>query len=152
MRQPNTTRRGSKFDDLKVEIVWNLGRKIPGADPDVCRVDECGNRIERAEYGQTVPTGWEIDHRTPVSAGGTDDLSNLQPLQWQNNRSKGDRVPATEDSALATSRREAVQRLAFNVERAQLQRQWEVSNPGEEMPLEWHIARVLERIQREIRG
>ena len=36
--------------------------------------------------------GWEIDHIKPVSKGGTDNLSNLQPLYWENNRSKGDKL------------------------------------------------------------
>jgi HNH endonuclease len=37
--------------------------------------------------------GWEIDHVAPVVLGGTDDPSNLRPLQWQNNRSKADNYP-----------------------------------------------------------
>jgi hypothetical protein len=28
-----------------------------------------------------------------VAKGGSDDLANLQPLQWQNNRTKGDTWP-----------------------------------------------------------
>lgn len=48
--------------------------------------------MRRSEHGATNKHGWEIDHIRPVVAGGNDDLSNLQPLQWENNRKKGDRI------------------------------------------------------------
>ena len=48
-------------------------------------------------YGKTESDyGWEIDHIRPKSMMGSDFISNLQPLQWQNNRSKGDNYPSFE--------------------------------------------------------
>ena len=32
--------------------------------------------------------GWEIDHIKPASDGGSDDLINLRPLQWENNATR----------------------------------------------------------------
>jgi hypothetical protein len=96
-RRSNTTRSGSQFDDATIEAVWIKARFVPGASPGARRMDVCGAVIDRAKYGNTeeTGTGWEIDHIIPVSRGGADDLSNLQPLQWQNNRRKGDDYPLT---------------------------------------------------------
>ncbi len=50
--------------------------------------------MKRSEYGNTNSDhGWEVDHEKPVARGGSDDLSNLQPLQWDNNRKKSDAYP-----------------------------------------------------------
>lgn len=88
----NTDRYGRSFPESIVEAVWN--KAIPTSKPDY-RKDKCGATIYRHSHGKTSTYGWEIDHITPVALGGTDNLSNLQPLQWENNRKKSDNLQFT---------------------------------------------------------
>ncbi len=94
-RRSSTSRTGSSFLEQMIQAVWNKAVVVSGADPNILRKDVCGAWIRRSEYGKTTEygSGWEIDHIQPVSSDGADVIGNLQPLQWQNNREKGDKWP-----------------------------------------------------------
>lgn len=94
LRSPNTGRTGQPFSATVKNLIWQKARIVPGLDPAEWRMDACGARIKWSAFGTTAAGGfgWEIDHIFPVVHGGTDDLNNLQALQWQNNRSKGSNI------------------------------------------------------------
>jgi 5-methylcytosine-specific restriction endonuclease McrA len=102
-RSPNTDRNGRNFTNETILAVWNKGQIVSGYDPSLVRKDVCGAWIHWNKYGVTVDygNGWEIDHKKPVAKGGGDEIDNLQPLQWQNNRKKGDDFPASNFCAVS---------------------------------------------------
>ena len=90
-RKPNTRQNGEKFLEEDRNKVWEKAEKISGKNPHKFRKDRCGATIEFEQYGNKFSGyGWEIDHIIPVSKGGDDELSNLQPLHRENNAAKSD--------------------------------------------------------------
>lgn len=104
-RKRNSDRHGNSWSKEQILAVWKKGTIVQGQDAAKVRKDTCGAWIHFDKYGDTTDNGhgWEVDHIKPVAAGGTDDLYNLQPLQWQNNRRKGDDYPAKDYCAVSAS-------------------------------------------------
>ena len=72
--------------------VWEKAKSMRGKDPDVWRKDKYDNKIRFGSYGTQGEYGWEIDHKNPKNNEGSDQLRNLQPLHWEENREKGAKI------------------------------------------------------------
>jgi 5-methylcytosine-specific restriction endonuclease McrA len=81
----------TQYDHATLSAVWSKGQAVVGNDANVFRKDVYGAWMRWDQYGTTSQFGWEVDHIVPVSRGGSEALSNLQPLQWENNRKKSDK-------------------------------------------------------------
>ena len=77
----------------KVDKVWVKAKPVRGKNPNDYRKDSNGKLIRRASHGSEGEYGWEIDHIRPKSKGGSDDIRNLRPLHWKDNRKKGNKYP-----------------------------------------------------------
>jgi 5-methylcytosine-specific restriction endonuclease McrA len=83
----------SNYSDEKLEKIWEKA-KVPNEEiKNEWRKDYAGAWINKAKYGEESDYGWEVDHAKPSAKGGSDELNNLVPLQWNNNRTKGDDYP-----------------------------------------------------------
>lgn len=92
-RKHNSTKDGNSWTDETKKSVWAKGKKIPNYDENVWRWDKCGLVMKWSEHGNRESEhGWEIDHINPVANGGGDELNNLQPLNWNNNSDKADKL------------------------------------------------------------
>ncbi len=105
------------YSEQKIQQVWERGIKVNGYDENLYRKDICGAWIKKEEYGNRESAyGWEIDHFKPKSLGGTDDLLNLIPLQWENNRTKGDDYPEFNSSITAEGEKNIKKELSWKIE------------------------------------
>ena len=89
----NRINESSEYSDADLEKIWQKGKEICGADPNLWRNDEFDLPMCRDEYGnRNSEFGWEVDHILPVSMGGSDELTNLRPLNWYSNASRSNNV------------------------------------------------------------
>ena len=74
----------------QINKAWDNADKMRGKDPDLYRKDPYGNPMYRHSHGKSSEMGWDVDHITPKSRGGSDSTKNLQALNSSVNRGKGD--------------------------------------------------------------
>ena len=78
------------YSHEELSQIWVKGAVIPDYDPNVWRRDVYGSAMRWTDYGNTDSVyGWEVDHIISKDDGGSDELYNLRPMQWKNNRRKG---------------------------------------------------------------
>lgn len=83
-----------KFDTPTLDIIWEKAFPVEGLPPSLVRKDVCGALIVRNRFDDNLSDfGWVVDHIYPSFNGGGDDIDNLRPMQWQNNKAKGNDYP-----------------------------------------------------------
>ncbi len=70
----------NNFTEEEIREVWSSISECRGKKS--C-IDPWGREIKRFDYGCKDKYCWNIDHILPISRGGTNSISNLQPLHWK---------------------------------------------------------------------
>lgn len=81
------------YSESDKRAVWNKAKIIPNMDSTMWRKDSVDALIRWDNFGDTSDYGWEIDHKKPLAKGSSNNLENLEALQWRNNRIKGEDYP-----------------------------------------------------------
>ena len=78
------------FSQKQIEHCWKKAPKRKTLNENEYRFGAAGALIKYSDYGLQTNFGWNIDHKIPTSADGTNDNSNIRAMHWKNNLAKGD--------------------------------------------------------------
>lgn len=82
----------SSAADEKVHAIWSAAQRGELKKTAPLRKGTASSRYTKA--GGTVPDGHDVDHTIELQLGGSDDLSNMKPLDTAVNRSLGKQIEA----------------------------------------------------------
>lgn len=89
-----------RWSAQQIEDVWDKGEIIPNFNPSLYRKDYAGalmfkqNFLNNVSFNDAVKSlNWTITHQKPLAVGGTNDISNLVPLNNNNVVSKSNNYP-----------------------------------------------------------
>lgn len=114
-----TMQKNDNFSKETILEVWQKAKIIDGADPKEYRQDRAGAWIQFSMYGNTnddLNFGWEVDHQKPKALGGSNNLSNLVPRQWLNNRTKGDDYPHFKTSVSSQGNKNVYKKESWKID------------------------------------
>jgi hypothetical protein len=102
-----------RYTDDELNQIWEKASVIDNFDSTIYRKDACGAWIMRDKYGTNSPFGWEVDHIYPekklrqheVPEDMINNIINLRPLNYFNNRSKGTDFPSYQASITSVDRK-----------------------------------------------
>lgn len=98
------------FEQETIDAVWEKATTVYGYDKNDVRKDQCDAWIKKSKYGnRNSKYGWEIDHIKAKTNDGGDELSNLRPLHWKNNASRGSSRLNTQNPAVKSDGNKNVQ-------------------------------------------
>lgn len=106
----------ANYTDELIEQLWNKAKSIDGYDSKRWRQDFAGAWIQKDQYGIQSDFGWEIDHMKPRIFGGSDEISNLNPIQWENNRTKGASFPEFSTAVSSNGKKKAYKTRRWRVQ------------------------------------
>lgn len=89
-----------RWSAQQIEDVWDKGEIIPNVNPSLYRKDYAGalmfkqNFLNNVSFNDAVKSlNWTIMHQKPLAVGGSNDISNLVPLNNNNAVSKSNNYP-----------------------------------------------------------
>ena len=75
----------------KIGQVWQKGAEVSLNDPDEWRKDACGNLIQFDKYEKRdYKYGWVMKKIKSTNSESTEEMENLQPVQWEVSEAKLD--------------------------------------------------------------
>ncbi len=99
-----------------INTVWEKASIVKGFNPDMWRKDFAGAWLLRDQFGLSSDYGWDICLLVPASHGGTNDIDNLYPIQWENQRRKSNHFPVFKTAVTAKGEKNVHMELLWKIQ------------------------------------